>query len=52
MARLGVDAVEAGRTRVVTGAANKLVAWVSRYVPDAISRALLAGNTRKFRDTD
>jgi uncharacterized protein len=52
VARLGVDAVEAGRTRVVTGAANKLVAWISRYVPDAISRALLAGNTRKFRDAD
>lgn len=52
VARLGVDAVEAGRPRVVTGAANKLVAWISRYVPDAISRALLAGNTRKFRDTD
>jgi short-subunit dehydrogenase len=52
VARLGVDAVEAGRTRLVTGAANRVVAWISRYVPDAISRALFAGRTRDFRDTD
>jgi short-subunit dehydrogenase len=52
VARLGVDAVEAGRTRVVTGAANRVVAWVSRYVPDALTRILFAGRTRDFRDAD
>jgi short-subunit dehydrogenase len=52
VARLGVDAVEAGRTRVVTGAANRVVAWVSRYVPDALTRMLFAGRTRDFRDAD
>jgi len=52
VARLGVDAVEAGRARIVTGAANRVVAWISRYVPDAVTRALFAGRTRDFRDTD
>ena len=50
VARLGVDAVEAGRTRVVTGFANRLVAWMSRYLPDPLARALVASKSKEFRD--
>ena len=52
VARLGVDAVEAGRGRIVTGAANRVVAWISRYVPDGVSRLVFGGRTRDFRDAD
>jgi len=52
VARIGVDAVEAGRLRVVTGAANRAIAFASKYLPESLSRALFAGNTRKFRDIE
>ena len=52
VARIGVDAVEAGKMRVVTGAANKVVAFISRYMPDALARALVASKTRDFRNAD
>lgn len=50
VARIGVDAVEAGRARVVTGAANKLVAVLCKYLPDALARALVASKSKDFRD--
>jgi short-subunit dehydrogenase len=50
VARLGVDAVEAGRTRVVTGGMNKLVAGLCKYLPDALARALVSGQSKNFRD--
>jgi short-subunit dehydrogenase len=50
VARIGVDAVEAGKARVVSGAANKLVAVLCRYLPDALARALVASKSKDFRD--
>ena len=52
VARLGVDAVEAGRSRVVTGRANQLVALASRYLPDPLARALVASKSSQYRDAD
>src|SRR5688500_1574512 len=52
VARLGVDAVEAGRTRVVTGAPNKLVATLCKYLPDALARSLVGSRTKDFRNAD
>ena len=52
VARIGVDAVEAGRTRVVTGGLNKLVAFVSKYLPDWLARALVDSKSKDFRDAD
>jgi short-subunit dehydrogenase len=52
VARLGVDAVEAGKTRLVTGFANKLVAFACKYAPDALARALVASKSKDFRDAD
>ena len=52
VAKIGVDAVESGKTRVVTGTANKAVAFVSKYLPDALARALVASKSKDFRDTN
>lgn len=52
VARIGVDAVEAGKTRVVTGTANKVVAFLSKYLPDGIARALVASKSKDYRDAD
>ncbi len=52
VARLGVDAVESGRTRLVTGAANRVVAWSCRYLPGALVRLLVGSRSRDFRDAD
>ena len=52
VASIGVDAVESGRMRVVTGTPNKVIAWVSKYLPDALARALVARNSKDFRDAD
>ena len=52
VARLGVDAVDAGHTRVITGRANRLVAWICRYLPDPLVRALVGSRSKDFRDVD
>lgn len=50
VARLGVEAVEAGIPRLVTGRSNRLVAAVAKYLPDRLARALLAVKAKDFRD--
>lgn len=52
VARLGVEAVERGRTRCVTGGANRLIAGLSKYLPDGLARALVASRSKEFRDAD
>lgn len=52
VARLGVDAVEAGRPRVVTGRANRVIAALGKYLPDAVARALIGSRSKDFRDAD
>ncbi|MGH8028519.1 MAG: SDR family NAD(P)-dependent oxidoreductase, partial [Arenimonas sp.] len=52
VARIGVDAVEAGRVRVVTGAINRLVAGLCKYLPDRLARALIAGKAKEFRNAE
>lgn len=52
VARVGIDAVEAGRSRVVSGAANRAIALASKYLPDALARALVASRARNFRNVD
>ena len=52
VARRGVAAVERGDARVVTGAANTLIAGISKYLPEAAARALVSGRNRHFRDSD
>jgi len=52
VARLGVDAVEAGRTRVVTGFVNRLVAGLCKYLPDWLAKALVGSRAKEFRNAD
>lgn len=52
VARIGVEAVESGRTRVITGAPNKLVASLCKYLPDPFARALVGSRTKDFRNAD
>jgi short-subunit dehydrogenase len=52
VAKLGVDAVEAGQPRVVTGRANKLIAALSKYLPDRLAGALIGSRSKDFRDAD
>lgn len=52
VARLGLDAVEQGRTRCVTGRANRLIAGISKYLPDGLARSLVASRSKEFRDSE
>jgi short-subunit dehydrogenase len=52
VARLGVDAVERGDARCVAGGANRVLAGVSKYLPERVARALVEGRSKDFRDAD
>jgi short-subunit dehydrogenase len=52
VARIGVEAVEAGRTRVVTGFINELVATLCKYLPDWAAKGLVGSRTKDFRNAD
>ncbi|MFZ5638974.1 MAG: SDR family NAD(P)-dependent oxidoreductase [Pseudomonadota bacterium] len=52
VARMGLDAVERGQRRCVTGGANRFIAGLSKYLPDGLARALVAGRSKEFRDSD
>lgn len=48
----GLAAVEAGRTRVVPGRVNRAIAGLSRHLPAPLVHALIARQSRHFRNTD
>ncbi len=52
VARLGLDAVERGHSRHVTGRANRLIASISKYLPDGLARSLVTSRSKEFRDSD
>jgi short-subunit dehydrogenase len=52
VARLGLDAVERGDARCVAGGANRVLAGLSKYLPERLARALVEGRSRDFRDAD
>ena len=52
VARLGVDASERGDARCVPGATNRMLASLSKYLPERLARALLESRSRDFRDAD
>ena len=52
VAKLAVDAVEAGRPRLITGRTNKLLAALSKYLPDRLASALISSRSKDFRDAD
>ncbi|HRY00289.1 MAG TPA: SDR family oxidoreductase [Xanthomonadaceae bacterium] len=52
VARVGVDAVEAGRTVVLTKGINKVIAGLSKYLPAPLARAIVSSKSKDFRDAD
>jgi short-subunit dehydrogenase len=48
----GLAAADAGITRVVPGVINRLVAGLSRHLPAPLVHAMIAGQSRHFRNTD
>ena len=52
VAVIGIDAVEAGKRRVISGFANKVIAWMTRYLPDFLSNALVGGKAKQFRNAE
>jgi hypothetical protein len=52
VARLGLDAVERGDARCVPGGANRMLAALSKYLPEPAAHALIASRSKDFRDTD
>ena len=52
VARRGLDAVERGDARCIPGGANRVLAALSKYLPESAARALIARRSRDFRDAD
>ena len=52
VARRGVDAVERGDARCVPGGVNRMLAGLSKYLPEPAARALIASRSKDFRDAD
>jgi len=52
VAKMGVDAVESGKTKLVTGRTNKFIAFLSKYLPDWLARALVSSKSKQFRNMD
>jgi uncharacterized protein len=52
VARQGIDAVERGDLRCVTGGMNRLIAGISKYLPDAVARAVVGSRSKDFRNVD
>lgn len=48
----GIEAVEQGQPVVVPGAVNKGMATLARVLPDPVGRAIMRGQSRRFRDSD
>jgi short-subunit dehydrogenase len=45
----GIAGVDANRPVVVSGFANRRLAWLSKALPDGMSRAIVAGQSKNFR---
>jgi short-subunit dehydrogenase len=52
VARLGLDAVERGQARCVPGGVNRMLAALSKYLPEPAAHALIASRSKDFRDVD
>ena len=52
VARMGVDAVERGDLRCVTGGMNRLVVGMSKYLPEPLARAIVDRRAADYRNAD
>jgi hypothetical protein len=49
VARVGYDAVEANRARVVPGVMNTLLATIPKLLPDAVALRVIGGHARRLK---
>lgn len=52
VARIGIDAVERGDLRCVTGGMNRVVAGISKYLPEPLARAIVDRRAADYRNAD
>lgn len=52
VARLGIDAVERGDLRCVTGGTNRLVTGLCKYLPEGIARAIVDRRAADYRNAE
>jgi short-subunit dehydrogenase len=52
VARMGVEAVERGDLRCVTGGMNRLIAGLSKYLPEPLARAVVDRRASDYRNAD
>lgn len=52
VARMGIDAVERGDLRCVTGGMNRAIVGLSKYLPESVARALIERRAKDFRNAD
>jgi hypothetical protein len=52
VAVIGIDAVESGRMRIISGFANNVIAWMTRYLPDFVTNVLVGGKAKQFRNAE
>lgn len=52
VARLGIEAVERGDLRCVTGGMNRLIVGLSKYLPERVARAIIERRAKDFRNAD
>jgi short-subunit dehydrogenase len=52
VAKIGVDAVEAGTVRIISGNINNAITWITRYLPDFMTKAILGGKAKQFRNAE
>lgn len=50
--RAGIDACERGQAVIVPGGVNKTLATLTRILPEGLGRAMVRGQTKKFRRVD
>ena len=48
----GIDAVESGRSRHVTGAVNRALTTAFRHLPQPLANAIIRRQSRNYRDVD
>lgn len=52
VARMGIEAVERGDLRCVTGGMNRLIAGMSKYLPEPLARAVVDRRASDYRNAD
>jgi len=50
--KAGIDAVNRGQPVVVPGGANKVIASLTRILPEPVGRAMVSAQSKRYRRMD